>query len=232
MNSSIGKAYSVFLSELKNTSDVNLNTNFNIYLSLFEMRTALWKYCLDNKRMIDFSFSDLFQDLVAQYIQKLLPDKSLILEEKKGRYRPDIVIYDNVSKDKVLAIIEIKTTVGWNRDLINKKGFLERIKNLARCYEVNQKQVFFIFESSGNVDTQFSRKIWETNNRPFTGRIFPLFRESAHPNTMKDGKYKSWENYHEYTMEEIKEKYDRDKVCGFELENILEQKGLLAQPIL
>lgn len=228
MNSSIGKAYSVFLSELKKTSNVDENANFNIYLSLFEMRTALWKYCLENRRMVDFSFSDIFQDLVAQYIQKLLPDKSLILEEKKGRYRPDIVIYDKNLKDKALAIIEIKTTVGWNRDLINKKGFLERIKNLAKCYDVNQKQVFFIFESSGNVGTHFSKRIWETNNRPYTGRIFPLFKESAHPNTMKDGKYKSWENYYEYSVKEIRDKYIQDHVCGFELEKILAQKGLLS----
>lgn len=93
------------------------------------MRTYQWKYKVLFKREVDFSLSDIFQDLLIHYFRILLPQGyAVFCEHKEGKVRPDILIKKN---EKNYAVIEVKTTIGWNRDLIKNDNYLKRLKLLS-----------------------------------------------------------------------------------------------------
>jgi len=73
-----------------------------------------------NKRYLSAA-SDFFVEAIAFYLKVIFDIKDVGLEvhserqirSKRGAIRPDISIWKN---DKVVAIIECKTQLGWNRD--------------------------------------------------------------------------------------------------------------------
>jgi isocitrate dehydrogenase kinase/phosphatase len=73
-----------------------------------------------NKRYLPAA-SDFFVETIVFYLKVILDIEDIGLEvhserqirQKKGTIRPDISVWKN---DKVVAIIECKTQLGWNRD--------------------------------------------------------------------------------------------------------------------
>ena len=73
-----------------------------------------------NKRYLSAA-SDFFVETIVFYLKVILDIEDIGLEvhserqvrQKKGAIRPDISVWKN---DKVVAIIECKTQLGWNRD--------------------------------------------------------------------------------------------------------------------
>jgi hypothetical protein len=73
-----------------------------------------------NKRYLSAA-SDFFVEAIAFYLKLIFDKKGVDFEvhserqimPKRGAIRPDISVWEN---DKVVAIIECKTQLGWNRD--------------------------------------------------------------------------------------------------------------------
>lgn len=212
-NSNISKHFEKFLSALKKTDkkECHPDTSFQIYYDLFKIREAQWKYKIDTSRGIDYSLSDIFQDIIARYLRIYLPKKyKILIEYKQGSLRPDILIKKS---DKPWAIIEIKTTVGWNRDLVRSNDYLIRLKELSTQFKVPLKRVFYIFESSRNVDKNFASLFQSNKNTRITKFILPLFEQNASPYYItKREKNKA---FRRYTTKEIFRLYESNKINDF-----------------
>ncbi len=229
MKTDEGKYFSKYLEALERQPVLLENSNsFTIYVAVFEMRMAMWRYCVNVNRNKEYSFADYFQDIVAKHIQSLLKKNcTVFLEEKDSNFRPDIIIK---KKDEILAIIEIKTTVGWNRDLVLEDGYLERINEIAEHYSISPEKVFFIFESSGNVNGEFKAEVCKSKDNKYSGKIYPLFSENAHPFFMPDKIWsKDWSNVPNYTYQKIKDHYydKENKVELHDLRKILRDKKII-----
>ncbi|MBP7095426.1 MAG: hypothetical protein KBC36_04965 [Spirochaetia bacterium] len=190
------------------------------------MRMAMWRYCISVMRYKEHSFADYFQDIVAQHICVKLNSKYvLLLEEKNGRYQPDIVIKEKKTKE-VVSVIEIKTTVGWNRAFITEEEYKNRIIDISQEYSIDPNKVFFILESYGNVNSSFRKEMERMDNK-YNGKIYPLFRENAHPSTMFG---KGWGEVKaspkEFYYKSIRKRYNEEEIELFDLEGILREKGL------
>lgn len=96
--------------------------------------------------------SDFFVETILFYLQTIFSIYNIDLEihserlvkSKNESIRPDISIWDG---DSVLAIIECKTQLGWNREGW-KKAFAERQQKIKRLF--SQARVFLVVMSSVN----------------------------------------------------------------------------------
>ena len=62
---------------LESLSDTHEKTNpkeisWFIYYNLFRIRESQWKYKVLFKRRVDYSLSNIFQDIIAHYLKKIL----------------------------------------------------------------------------------------------------------------------------------------------------------------
>jgi len=85
MKSKIAKNFKKFLESLEDTSKkINpTEVSFRIYYEMFKIREAQWKYKENFNRKIDYSLSDIFQDIIAHYLKKTLPNNFEIFVEEK-----------------------------------------------------------------------------------------------------------------------------------------------------
>ena len=207
MKSDIVNNFSKFLNSLSDTrKKVNLgNISFKIYYEMFRIREAQWKYKGDFERRRDHSTSEIFQDLIAHYLKRALPSNfNVILEEKSGKLMPDILIRKD---NKNWSIIEIKTNIGWDRDLIKEGNHKVRLKQLNNEFKVPLKRVFYIFETIGNVGKDFERKVL---NNEYRGDIFPLCKVLPSPYYIKEVR-----EYRKFSDKEIKNLYSENKITDF-----------------
>lgn len=218
--SKFAKNYDLFLNSFleKNPIPETEEISKLIYFDLFLIRQAQWKYKIKFNRKIDSAISDLFQDLIAYYLKNTLPEEyQVILEEKKGNLRPDILIKKN---GDCHAIIEIKTTIGWDRKLIENKNYVNRIKKLHKAFGVPKNRIFYIFESYANVNKGF-KKIFETKkskDKNIFNYIFPLFKDSPAPyyiNKKSKDKRDFDIDYKLFKIREIGELYAQNKYTEF-----------------
>jgi hypothetical protein len=210
--SSISKHFGKFLNALQedNKKSCNKDITFQIYYDLFRIRNAQWSYKLGVNRGVDYSLSDIFQDIVAHYLRMNLPKEySVLLECKEGKLRPDIVIKKG---DKNWAIIEIKTTIGWNRGLVKSNEYLSRLKALSKQFKVPLKRVFYIFESSRNVNKDFAALFKGKKKSKITKFILPLFEQNAAPYYISKKKIKGFKKYSD---KEIFDLYKLNKITDF-----------------
>lgn len=188
--------------------DHHSDITFQIYYDLFRIRDAQWNYKLASNRGIDYSLADIFQDIVAHYLRINLSKKyKVFLEFQQGKLRPDILIK---KKNKNWAIIEIKTTIGWNRGLVKGDEYLVRLKKLSKEFGIPLKRVFYIFESSRNVNKEFSKLFEEKKKTKITRFILPLFKENASPYYIS--KKKKVKGFKKYSDSEIFELYKINKI--------------------
>jgi hypothetical protein len=216
IKSKISKHFEKFLEALQSEDEDidHPDIGFQIYYDLFKIRDAQWKYKLNVNRKIDYSLSDIFQDIVAHYLRKYLPKKYNILIEDKddGKLRPDILIKKG---DKNWAVIEIKTTIGWKRGIVDdKKEYLERLKKLSKQFKVPMEKTFYIFEASRNVNKKFSEEFRGDKTSEIPDFIFPLFERgpSAYYLTPKK---KREEGFKKYKDKEILSFYKANKITDF-----------------
>lgn len=182
ISSTIAENFERFLYSLENTSlnkNINKDITLQIFYDLFRIREAQWMYKINFKRGIDHSLSEVFQDLIAHYLKMVLSKEyEIILEYKQKKLRPDILIKKN---KKNWSIIEIKTTIGWDRGLIKDNLFMNRLKELSVEFKVPLKRIFYIFESSRNINKEFTNKFRNARKEKIHQYIFPLFDQGPSP---------------------------------------------------
>jgi hypothetical protein len=186
---------------------------------LFKTRSSQWKYKVQSKREVDFSLSDIFQDLLTHYLRILLPKEYVVLSEHKNdKVRPDILIRKN---NKNWSVIEVKTTIGWNRDLIKNNNYLKRLRILSQTFKVPIQRTFYIFEAARNVNRHFY-EIFEKNSRDkMRDYIYPLFLNNANPFYLSKAKDRK-NNYEVFGDTEIFRLYKENVATPFE--DIIEKK--------
>ena len=156
----------------------------DIYFQLCKIQYIGWKHRILYKRNVKVDISDVFQDIIAYYIKAVLPKKyEVLLEEKIGKTRPDILI----KKDgKNYFAVEIKTTVGWGGriDIRNEetfKPYRNRVDSISNDFNILKENIIYIFAGLSNNGIGFSEQFWDKNTRksrptqfPYS-IIFPLF---------------------------------------------------------
>ncbi len=192
------KHYSALLDSFSRNEklDVDLNSTViseAIYFHICKMKYAGWRHRVNFKRHRKHSFSEFFQDIIAFYLKAALPsDFTIELEPKegpkKGKTQPDIAIKRG---NKYVFLIEIKTTIGWDRpdpkanDPYEKNR--ERITKLSTNFDVSPENIIYIFEEHSNVNEEFEDKFWDRELQkpkprlidfPFC-KIFPLFNKKT-----------------------------------------------------
>ena len=206
----ISDFFDQFLKSFYQTEKINfdleqLEVSKSIYRHIFKIKSSLWKYGEKFNRKKRISISDIFQDIVALYLKLVLDENfEIILEEKIEKLQPDILIK---YKGKNLFILEIKTTIGWNRNSLNGE-IHNRISKLSDKFTVPKENIIYIFQSPWNVNKAFAQKYWDIENNiskelpneyPFN-QIRPLLTADD-PFYWKEHKDKK---YYEYSEEQIK----------------------------
>jgi len=171
---------------------VELDLNNNkitraLFFHLYKVMNSEWEMRIKFKRYIKHPLSDLFQDLVAFYLNKTLDKLEIILEFKKNKIRPDILIKYK-DEDKYLFAIEVKTTIGWARQA-PRKQFGPRINKISKIFGIPKENVIYIFESPLNVSKKFASRYWDhgkskPKDHPKTfpySNIYPLFYVGPDP---------------------------------------------------
>ena len=161
----ISKYYSDFLDSflyIDDIDDLDLTKNDiskAIFIHVFRIKLSQWKYKVMFNRKKSMAISDIFQDIVALYIGLSLgSDFEVIVEEKIGQIQPDILIK---FKGKNLFILEIKTTIGWERELLDGK-MQQRLNELANAASISKDNIVYIFMSPWNVNKEFACKYWDS----------------------------------------------------------------------
>ncbi|MFC0878796.1 hypothetical protein ACE01N_19530 [Saccharicrinis sp. FJH2] len=170
-HSEISNYYSDFIDSflyVDNIDDLDLSKreiSKSIYKHIFKIKAAQWKYKVMFKRRKNMAISDLFQDIVALYISLALgSDYEVVVEEKIGKIQPDILIK---YKNHNIFIIEIKTTIGWERGMYKNGEMEKRISSLAEAANISQENIVYLFMSPWNVNKRFANVYWDSQtNQP------------------------------------------------------------------
>lgn len=214
MKSPISKNFNNFLISLQKIKSLDKKkcVTLQIFYDLFKIRESQWQHKLKFKRRVDYSTSEIFQDLIAHYLKRILPKNyEIILEYKQNKLRPDILIKKN---NKNHSIIEVKTTIGWNRWLVEENNYMTRLKKLKKEFNVPLKRIFYIFESSRNVNEEFAKKFRNIKRKKKIHRhIFPLFEYTADPFYIS--KKQKIKGHKKYTDKEILKFYKEYKLTNF-----------------
>lgn len=225
------KKFSEFLNELSR-EDYKLKPKYIsevIFFQIFKIRHSMWKYGCEVKRSVDYSLSDIFQDLIAHYLRLILGrGYEIKLEyeikcEGKKTLKPDIVIFKD---GKPHSVIEIKTNIGRNRDFIH--NYKDRLKKISKTLRIPLSKCFYILETPTNATDFIDNFYDEVKNEPKKKRhkyIFPLFYKKTYPYYIekKISDKTNWENYKEYNDKQI---------IGFAKENVITPFDLIIDKIV
>lgn len=133
-----------------------------IFTHIFKIKSSLRKQSAEFKRDKIISISEIFQDIIALYLKLGLgTEYDVILEPKINRLQPDILIKYN---DKNLFIVEIKTTIGWDRGSLDD-GIGKRIKDLSETFHIPKENIVYILQSPWNMKKEFTEKYWNINEK-------------------------------------------------------------------
>jgi hypothetical protein len=163
-HSDITRHFSNFIESFSNVENEefdldSIEISEAIFRHIFKIKSSLWKHGVDFNRRKRMPISEIFQDLVAFYIKLGLnsEDYEVVLEESMGRLQPDILIK---FKGKNLFIVEVKTNLGWKRDMI-ESDMGTRIKALSRTFGVPFQNIIYIFQNPWNMPKSFTQKYWD-----------------------------------------------------------------------
>ncbi len=161
----ISKYYSDYIDSflyIDNIDDLDLTNNDiskAIITHIIRIKLAQWKYKVMFNRKKSMAISDLFQDIVALYLGLSLGmDFDVLIEEKIGQIQPDILVK---FKGKNLFILEIKTTIGWEREMLKGK-MQQRMEELANAANIPKDNIVYIFMSPWNVNKEFASNYWDS----------------------------------------------------------------------
>jgi hypothetical protein len=212
------KHYSDFLDSFSCDSKLNFQL-FNkttviseaIYFHICKMKYAGWRHRVKFKRYRKHAISDIFQDTIAFYLKAALPsDYTIEIEAKKGKTQIDIAVKRG---DKYIFLIEVKTSIGWDRTGPDKK-MSARITELSTNFDVPRKNIIYIFEVHSNVSKDFSDKFWDEKQQkakqrptdfPYS-KIFPLFNATDPYYWKYEKGFKRKENCKKISDDEIRKR--------------------------
>ena len=206
-------------------SDLDLSDNKitkALFFHLFKAKHSEWKMRIKFERKVKHSLSDYFQDLIAFYLNIVLEDEfETILEFKKDKVRPDILIK---YKGKYIFAIEVKTTIGWNRQGPQSQ-FKARIKRIFKIFKIPKENVIYIFESPLNVNKKFASIYWDYEKSkpkehpkefPYSN-IYPLFHKGPDPYYWKYEKdFDKNNQIKNFEKNEILKRAEENIICKFE----------------
>lgn len=173
--------------------DTEKSLSVALYYHLFKIQVGGWEYKVKTGRSKRHPLSEITQDLISYYIKAALPDEYSVLLEASvdNKTYVDIGIKHN---NKYCFMIEVKTTIGYQRDaiILNEDGlskFCQRRDMIAEKFGVDKNNVIFLFLSEGNVSREFSAQYWDVKNnvaieimarnkKPPYSYIFPLFHST------------------------------------------------------
>jgi len=202
--STIADKFRIFIDSLgeRNTT-YDKDVAFQIFYDLFQIRDAKWKYKKRVRRGADSSLSDIFQDIIAHYLRMTLPKEYTVFieyKEKKIPLCPDILIK---KKGSNWSIIEVKTTIGRNRGLVENDEFIKRLRTLSTNFDVPIERVFYVFESSRNVNKDFANLFRKKVKCEETKYILPLFDLQPSPFHITKEKEKKYKKYSDREIAEL-----------------------------
>lgn len=189
----------------------------SIFKHIFKVKLAQWKLRINFKREKKTAISDLFQDIIAYYLKIYLSDDyEIILEQKKGKFRPDILIR---YKENNLFIIEIKTDLGFARSSVENE-IPKRIENLSKKFNLSKDNIVYILISPFNVNKNFLEKYWDkvkqeaqempkefpyNKIRPLLANDDPFYFRKKHKKEKIEPKDK-YRNYNDKEINDLAEK--------------------------
>ena len=194
----------------------SLDVSINLFKDWFAMHSATWKHSLDSKRDTRLALADIFQDIVAHYLNKFLPDGYHAFPEHTIQNSPKLQVDIVIKKDgRIIFLIELKTTLGYDRGSVVKTNDVTELKvykrrqQIADACGIDKKNVIFILASFGNVSRLFAEQYWIKSNSSNNGSpvdvdkrskdepysfIYPLF-DGYDPRYMKNmDPYKKYNN--------------------------------------
>jgi hypothetical protein len=206
----------------------------DLFCEVCKIQYIGWKHRILYKRDIKSSISDVFQDIIAYFLKAALPKNyEVLLENKIGKIRPDILIKKN--KEYHFAI-EVKTTVGWggridSRDKETIKPYEKRVNSIKKIINIAKENIIYIFAGVRNNGHGFLEQFWNEQTRerkprpsqfPYSN-IYPLFDQY-------DPYYWDWSKSgikrdEEYAVLDDKEFYEKaqTKIIVTPFEEILEK---------
>ncbi|MBK9216666.1 MAG: hypothetical protein IPM59_13930 [Chloracidobacterium sp.] len=195
-----------------------------LYLHICKMKFAAWRHRVQFKRNRKSAFADIFQDLIAFYLMKCLPEGFEVqLEPRRDGMQPDIAIYKN---DVPVFLVEIKTNIGWNRPDFRSEdpfsAFSQRVEALAATFEVPRENIIYVFEDAGNLTGEFRNRCSErprSTEFPYS-IIFALF-EYSDPYYWKGFVTNRSEEPPQITDQEILDRAEREKYIITRFEEVL-----------
>ena len=202
-----------------------------------EMRKAMLvngKKMPNIKRLKQKSIAECAEDYFAQFLYNCLddPNVKIYINPCLNKIHPDIVVIKN---KQIYALIELKVTIGWHRNLFNPKqngnyiypkseeidkryNWLEANKNKTVCIEgetltINSKcKIYYVILSANNYISK--RKVTED------------FDESDYKNKISFHIVTdSWYNNPSHTQikEEIKKYFENKDYCDYGINKLIEK---------
>lgn len=176
--------YKKFLDEFTNVEKQNYDSSKTdvtvaLYKDWFEMHLATWEHAIKTERDTRLALADVFQDLLVHYLDTFLPHEYNAIPEFTVQSKPKLQVDIAVKKNnKICFLIEVKTTLGWDRGSIDSKmnegdvselKVVQRREQIAKATGINKENVIFILSSFVNVNKYFREQFWIKESRSDIG---------------------------------------------------------------
>ena len=176
--------YKKFLDEFTNVEKQSydsskIDVSMALYKDWFEMHSATWEHAVKTGRDTRLALADVFQDLLVHYLDTFLPQEYNAIPEYTVQSKPKLQVDIAVKKNnKICFLIEVKTTLGWDRGSIDsrmnegdvsKLKVVQRREQIAKATGIDKENVIFILSSFQNVNKYFMDQFWIKESRSDVG---------------------------------------------------------------
>jgi hypothetical protein len=181
--------YKKFLNEFTNVEKQSYDSSktdvtMALYKDWFEMHSATWEHAIKTGRDTRLALADIFQDLLVHFLDTFLPQEYNAIPEYTIQSKPKLKVDIAVKKNnKICFLIEVKTTLGWDRgsidnrmskDDISELKVVKRREQIAKATGIDKENVIYIFSSFQNTTPYFREQFWIKESRSDLGRPIPL----------------------------------------------------------
>ena len=176
--------YKKFLDEFTNVEKQSYDSSktdvtMALYKDWFEMHSATWEHAIKTGRDTRLALADVFQDLLVHYLDTFLPQEYNAIPEYTIQSKPKLQVDIAVKKNnKICFLIEVKTTLGWDRGSIDSKmnegdvselKVVKRREQIAKATGIDKENVIYILSSFLNVKKYFEEQFWIKESRSDVG---------------------------------------------------------------
>jgi len=195
--------YKKFLDEFTNVEKQSydsskIDVSMALYKDWFEMHSATWEHAVKTGRDTRLALADVFQDLLVHYLDTFLPQEYNAIPEYTVQSKPKLQVDIAVKKNnKICFLIEVKTTLGWDRGSIDSRmnegdaselKVVKRREQIAKATGIDKENVIYILSSFRNINKDFTEQFWIKESRspiPLNERsqdepfnfIYPMFNQ-------------------------------------------------------